>query len=149
MSYYKPNNTKIMAKKIITDFSESLANEIAQRKIYNIEGISILIEVRTKLLIRDLMNEYSTEAEKDYLKLLDQQSRNRINTNAYVQMGYKLAAAKQRKASANRAANNMGKEDDYQRLKNFVSHKFGREAINDFFNQDAHEIPDKLPIYRT
>lgn len=138
-----------MAKKIITDFSEQLAKEIAERKIYDFAEISSLIQVRTKFLLRDMMSEYSTQAERDYLKLLDEQSKNRLNSAAYVQMGYKLSAAKQRKAAANRAANNMGREDDYQKLKNFVSHKFGKEALNDFFNKDVSEMPEKLPIYRT
>ena len=138
-----------MDKKIITDFSESLANEIAQRKIYDLEEISILIQTRTRFLLRDMMNEYSTEAEKEYLKLLDQQSKNNLNSTAYVQMGYKLSAAKQRKAAANRAANNMGRDDDYQKLKDFIINKFGEEVLNDFYNQDAPEMPDKFPIYRT
>jgi len=139
----------MMDKKIITDFSESLANEIAQRKIYDLEEISILIQTRTRFLLRDMMNEYSTEAEKEYLKLLDQQSKNNLNSTAYVQMGYKLSAAKQRKAAANRAANNMGRDDDYQKLKDFIINKFGEEVLNDFYNQDAPEMPDKFPIYRT
>ena len=138
-----------MAKKIITEFSEQLAKEIAERKIYDFAEISSLIEVRTKFCIRDLMREYSTQAESDYIKLLEEQSKNRIGSTAYISLGYKLSAAKQKKAAANRAANNMGREDDYENLKRFVSHKFGKEALNDFFNQDAPEIPKKLPIYRT
>lgn len=127
-----------MSKKIITDFSEQLANEISQRKIYDFKEISNLIKVRTKFALRNIMNEYSTDAELEYLKLLNQQSKNKINSADYVKMGYKLSVAKHRKASANRAVNNMGRNDDYQRLKNFVSHKFGAESLNEFFNEDTH-----------
>lgn len=137
-----------MSKKVIKEFSKELAKEISERKIYDLSEVVSLIEVRTKFCIIDLMREYSTQAEIDYNNLLEEQSKNRIGSPAYISLGYKISSAKQRKSSANRAANNMGRKDDYQRLKNFVSHKFGNEALNDFFNQDAPEIPEKLPIYR-
>lgn len=138
-----------MAKKIITDFSERLAKEIADRKIYDFEEISTLIQVRTSFLLRDMINEYSTEAQRDYLELLKERSKYKINSTAFLKMGYKISVAKQRKADANRAANMMGRQDDYQKLKNFVSHKFGLKVLNEFYNQKESEIPEKLPIYRT
>jgi len=138
-----------MPNKTLTEFSGKLAEEISDRKIYDITEISNLIQVRTKFVLRDIMNEFSTEAELHYLKLLDEQSKNRLNSPEYVQLGYKLAAAKQRKSAANRAANNMGREDDYQRLKNFVSDKFGVESLNEFLNEKAPRIPKKTPVYKT
>ena len=47
-----------MANKIITEFSEQLAAEIAERKIYDFKEISSLIQVRTRFCMRDLMTEY-------------------------------------------------------------------------------------------
>jgi len=122
-----------MKEKLITEFSSSLAKEISERKIYDLQEVSLLIKLRLDFVLRDLMNQYSTEAEIEYISLLTQQSKNRIGSKEYIQLGYKLAAARQKKSSANRAANNMGREDDYQRLKNFISSEYGDIALTKFY----------------
>lgn len=138
-----------MSMKIITEFSEKLAQEISERKIYDLEEISNLIRVRLKFCIRDLIMEYSTQAEIEYIKLLDEQSKHKIGSIQYISFGYKLSSAKQKKAAANRAANCMGRNDDYQNLKDFISHKFGKNALNEFYNKDAPKTPEKFPIFKT
>jgi len=79
--------------KIIVDFSLKLANEILVRNINNLDEVSILIEVRLHDVIRDLMNDYSTQivgamkrsVEKaDYLKRIEQQDKNRIGSKKYL-----------------------------------------------------------------
>lgn len=121
-----------MERMAITDFANSLAQEIAQRQIFDVNEIASMIKVRTNFAIRELMNEYTTESEKEYMNLVYQQSRQRVGSKEYIEFGYKLAALKHKKAAANRAANNLKRQDDYQLLKNFVIDKFGDDVYNEF-----------------
>lgn len=120
-------------KKVITDFSEQLAREIAERNVYDINDIAALIESRVNMCVRDIVDEYTTQAEMEYMRLLDRQSKNKIGGTEYILLGYKIAAAKQKKAAANRASNNMRKEDEYSRLKDFVEINFGKDVLDEFF----------------
>jgi hypothetical protein len=124
-----------MKEKLITEFSNSLAKEISERKIYDIAEITTLIKMRLEFVLRDLMTAYSTQAETEYMNMLNQQSKNKIGSLEYIKLGYKLAAAKQKKASANRAANNMGREDDYHNLKQFILSEYGEEALTKFYEK--------------
>jgi hypothetical protein len=123
-----------MTKTIISELSDNLSKEISERKIYDLEEISNLIKVRVSFGMRDLIREHSTNEEVEYMKLLREQSKNRIGSNQYISTGYKLAEAKQKKSSANRAANNMGREDNYLKLQNFIRSKSLDDLLIEFHN---------------
>ncbi len=122
-----------MKHECISDFSDNLAKEISGRNIFDLQEISLLIRMRTHNVLHSLMDEYSTKAEIDYRRLLEQQSKNRPGSQDYIIMGYRLSQAKQKKASANRAANNIRKEDEFELLKQFIIGKFGIAFLNEFF----------------
>lgn len=118
-----------MEQKIITRLSEDLAKEIASRNVCDVSDISVLIGVQVRFALRDIVDEYTTAEELEYQRLLEAQSKLRPHSQKYVMSGYKLALAKQKKAAANRAANNLKRQDACSILKEFISTEHGKEKV--------------------
>lgn len=129
----------------IKKFATAIAKEISERSIMDIDNVALMLEVRIKSSMIDFLNEYSTKEEKEYLKLLTEQSKNKIGTAKYNELAYKLTFAKAKKAAANRAVNNIKREDNYEKLKSWVIERFGRD-VYDVFVADEME---KTPVYST
>lgn len=129
----------------IKKFANEIANEIAGLKMIDVEGLSVMIEVRIKSNMLNFVNEYTTKEELEYLRLINEQSKNKLGTPKYNETAYKLTAAKARKTAANRAANNVKRKDDYESLKKWVKQKYGEEAFEEFTTLKSNE----LPIYST
>ena len=121
-----------MTETKIKDFSESLAKEITERSIISAKEISGLIEVRIKMSMKEFVSEYSTKSEREYLELLEKQSKCTVGSPEYNVNAYKLTQAKAKKAEANRAKNNMQREDNYKKLKDYVIDNYGRPVFDDF-----------------
>ncbi len=138
-----------MVESIINKMSIELSSKISDYAVYDIEEVATLIKVEVKFLLKDIMLEYATQQEKEYLKLLDEQSKNKIGSLSYVKLGYKLSAAKQKKAAANRSAHNMNKQDELYYLKKFISNKFGKKVLKEFNIAKLNKSIDNLPIYKT
>ena len=58
--------------------SIELSSKISDYSVYDIEEVATLIKVEIKFLLKDIMLEYSTQQEREYLKLLEEQSKNII-----------------------------------------------------------------------
>lgn len=119
----------------IKEFSNEIAKEIAQRSIMDVNDVSLMISVRIKNAMPDFIEEYSSKAEKEYLKLLNEQSKNKVGTKEYNQLAYKLTIAKSKKATANRALNNFRRKDNYGNLKEWVVEKYGKHALDEFVKE--------------
>lgn len=104
----------------IKEFAKQIAKEISELSIMDIDSVALMIEVRMKSSMLDFVNEYSTKEEGEYLKLLKEQSKNKMGTKQYNELSYRLTEAKARKAAANRASNNIRREDNYEKLKSWV-----------------------------
>lgn len=117
----------------IKDFSKEISEEIISRHSFNKEEIELLITIRLRQSLLSIINEYSTKEEAEYLRLLSEQMKHKVGSKEYNAIAYSLTFAKAKKASANRAANNVRREDNYQELKDFVKNKFGSECLNDYF----------------
>lgn len=123
-----------MTESKFKDFSESLAKEITERSIISAKEISGLIEVRIKMSMKDFVSEYTTKAERDYLELLEKQSKLKVGSPQYNVNAYELTRLKAKKAEANRAKNNLQREDNYQKLKDYVIENYGRSVFDDFLH---------------
>tara|TARA_R110000823_G_C15554163_1_gene459670 strand:- start:66 stop:485 length:420 start_codon:yes stop_codon:yes gene_type:complete len=138
-----------MVESMINELSIELSNKISKLVVYDVKEVATLIKVEIKFLIKDIILEYATQAEKEYLKLLEEQSKNKIGSLSYTKLGYKLSAAKQKKAAANRTAHNMNRQDDLHNLKKFIIDKFGKQVIKEFnitkFDKNTYDFP----IYKT
>lgn len=124
------NNTKS-----IDHFSDKLSKELAQRNIYDVEEVNALIKVSVRQMLSDLIVENIPRIEQEYNNLLVQQSKNRVGTPAYVEMGYKLALLKGKRASARALVRDALSKRDYTRLKKFITDKFGKEIIEQFHRE--------------
>jgi hypothetical protein len=110
----------------------ALAREITERKFCDIEEIKTLISVRFKDALIDFIKEQSANEEKEWMKLLEIQAKNKQGTQAYLETGYKLAAQKHRKAITNRLNNNVKQNHKVSHLRKFVIERFGEESIHQF-----------------
>jgi len=129
-----------MKIKSVEKLAEELANEISERKIFDIDDVKQLISIRFRSGLFDFLSELSSVEEKEYLIALDQQSRNKIGSTQYIALGYKLSALKAKKASVNRAINNVKRDDKLERLKKFVNDKFGELAVTEFETKEMELV---------
>lgn len=114
----------------IKKLADDLANELAERRQWDLENIKSLIYVKFRSTLLDMINDQHTFEEKQYLIALDQQSKNRIGSTEYIKLGYTLSALKAKKAHTNRLANNVKREDSLTKLKAYVTEKWGIEELN-------------------
>jgi len=112
-------------------FANEIANEIISRTSFDLEEISLLIQVRLKQHVVEIMTEYSSKEENEYLKLLTQQKGLHPRSTRYIELGYDLAIARKRLASVNRALNNIKKESRYEFLRDYVLNTFGENALDE------------------
>lgn len=128
-----------MKSKSIYVCADSLAREISERPIFDIEEIKTLIAVRFNDALIDFIKEHASQNEKEYQDLLQQQANNRIGGKEYVSMGYKLAAAKHKKSVSNRILNEVRQKDMYVLLKQYISKKYGKSVIEEFIKETEGE----------
>lgn len=133
---------KKMDKQNLAKFAKDLAEEIATRNIYEVDEVSTLIKVWTMMYAAELVKEYATEAELEYIHLLKQQSLKKMHSKDYVELGYKLSLAKHKKAAANRAASEISNDVKYRKLRDFVVQNYGRNALDDFFHNALNEVTE-------
>lgn len=129
----------------IKEFAKDIAKEISERSIMDVDNVALMIEVRLKSSMIDFVSEYSVKEEKEYLKILEQQSKTKRGSRQYVELGYKLALAKSKKSAANRTANNLRQTDIYSRFKSWITQKYGREVVDEFISSEL----TPTPIYTT
>lgn len=121
----------------IKKFANQIAKEILERSIMDVDSVALMIEVRLKSSMLDFVNEYSTKEEGEYLKLLAEQSKNKIGSKQYNEIAYKLTFAKAKKAAANRTQNNLLRIGKYDKLKKGLIAKHGRETFDAFLSEEV------------
>jgi len=129
----------------IRKFSKELAEEIASLTMIDIDGISMLLQVRIKSSLLLFIKDYSIETTKNYYDLVKQQGKNKVGSKEYRELGYAISDAKFKMKQANVAQNNVKRDDKYSKLLNYVLEKYGQDVVNNFHAEC--EIP--LPIYST
>tara|TARA_R110000868_G_scaffold120090_2_gene318889 strand:- start:1440 stop:1754 length:315 start_codon:yes stop_codon:yes gene_type:complete len=101
---------------IIKKIANDIATEIAQRNIMDIEGVSVMIAVKIKQGLTDIMMESTSQAQQDYFKLLVEQQKN-LGTKNYIEFGYKLGLAKAKMKRANTAMNEVRRNNKLEKEK--------------------------------
>jgi len=122
-----------MKSKSIDKCAKDLAEAISERNPFSIDEVKTMIVVRFKACLQEFVKEYVNENEKEYFSLLEQQSKNRIGSHSYIQLGYKLSAARHKKAVTNRIMNEIKSDDRFIQFKNFVTEKFGEDIVKEFY----------------
>lgn len=126
-------------KDIIQSVSEEIAKEIITRPKLDLEEISGIIKFRLKESLLDILLSNVEKEEVVYHKLLLEQSQNRVGHPKYVELGYKLAIAKNKKSIANRAVNNVKQETKFKISSAFIKEKYGEEVLKDLFELIAEK----------
>jgi uncharacterized protein YbcI len=96
-----------------------------------------LIKSQIRSCLYDLINEQSTQAEREYFKLVELASMEKVGTPAYTQIGYKISLARNKKVMINRAKSDLSNQSEYQQLKEFVKSTFGNEVLEEFYHNLA------------
>jgi len=116
---------------IIKSVSKEIAKEIITRPNFDLEEISGIINFRLKESILDILLSNVEKEEVAYHKLLLQQSNNKPGSKNYIELGYKLSIAKNKKAIANRAVSNAKNKTKAGICINFIKENFGHSAYDD------------------
>lgn len=131
--------------KTIKEFCKTTAIDISERKLMNIDEVATMLEVRILASLLDFISEYSSIEEKKYLDLLNIQKQNKVGSQKYNEIAYKLTAVKAKKAAANRAINNIKRDDKYEMLKQWIIDKYGESEFK-MFTKEKYPVS---PIYST
>jgi len=121
--------------RITKDFSLRLANEIAQRNIYDIDEVATLIKVNIESELGSLIRENAEKVEAKYQEVLQRQAKNRIGSKEYIDLGYQLARLKHEKKAMNKAADKEKRDRMYSLLRAFIIDRLGGEFLNDFYDE--------------
>lgn len=125
-----------------------IARKVAAGGVMNVDDTAEMIAATIKLSMPDILEEFSTIEEKAYTKLLQQAQSLRVGSKEYLEVGYKLSLLKKRKATANRAANNVRREDNYSRLRHFIVDDYD-PAIIAAFEAIPETKPEPQKVYST
>ncbi len=126
---------------IIKNVSTEIAKEIITRPNFDLQEITGIINFRLKESILDILLSNVEKEEVNYHKLLLEQSKNRPGSKQYVELGYKLSIAKNKKAIANRAVNNVKNRNKISICLNFIKQNYGFEALD-----KLHKIFDEREV---
>ena len=135
-----------MNDRTIKKLAQDLAAEISEITVYDVNQVAKMIEVRTSICIGEIIKEYSTEAELEYLNLREKLYRSIKYSDEYWEISHKLTFAKHKKTSANRVVNNISREDYYKRLKQFVYEKYGTDSLEDFYSVEFDKKTETKPV---
>jgi hypothetical protein len=125
-------------KDIIDRVSSEIAQEIITRPKFDLEEISGIIKFRIKESMLDILLSNVEKEEVAYHRLLMEQSNYRVGSQKYVETGYKLAIAKNKKAIANRAVNNTR-----NRTKLGIALNYIKDNYKDFDLEKLYKILDE------
>ena len=131
--------------KTIEIISNEIAEEIQEMTIYDKSRAAIIIKLKIDEMINKLMDEYSTEAEIQYVNQLQNIVKYRNGSPKYIEEGYKLSLIKHKKLAANRVANNLRKQDEYSLLKRFLIDNGGKKILDSFFESINQPIKSVKP----
>lgn len=125
-------------KEIIKRISKEIASEIITRPNFDLEEISGIVSFRINESILEILSSNVDKEELNYHKLLVQQSQLRVGSKEYVNLGYKLAIAKNRKSIANRALHNAKSNLKAVKIMNFLKEKhpeINRDELIEYISQ--------------
>lgn len=114
---------------IIKKIANELATNICELKMISIASVSEIIELKLKISLTDILKEKLTIEEREYIKLIELQSTQKIGSIEYIKTGYKLNALKNKKSAANRVLNELKSETKYKRAKTFIVDNYGLEKF--------------------
>ena len=121
--------------RITKDFSLRLANEIAQRNIYDTDEVATLIKVNIESELGSLIRENAEKVDLRYQEVLQRIAKTRIGSKEYVELGYQLSRLKHEKKAMNKAADKEKRDRMYSLLRAFIIDRLGEEFLNDFYDE--------------
>lgn len=126
---------------IIRNVSKDIAQEIITRSNFNLEEISGIINFRLKESILEILLSNVEKEEVIYHRLLLEQSNNKVNSKQYVELGYKLAIAKNKKSIANRAINNVRNKNKIGIILNYLKFNLSQKKLTELYKiLDEREV---------
>lgn len=112
----------------IKEMSRSIAREISERGLFDVEQSALMIEMRLDNLVPVILSDYKSNVERridelrhEAIKVYDKDRQN------YVKIGLQIARLKSDKAVVNRAMSDMIRNDKYARLRDEYVRLHGEE----------------------
>jgi len=128
-------------KDIIERVSNDIAKEIISRPKFDLEEISGIIKFRIKESVLEILLANVEKEEVAYHRLLVEQSTLRLGSPEYIKLGYKLSLAKNKKAIANRAVNNVRNKTKLGIAINYI-----KENFKEFDIQNLYKLLDESEV---
>jgi hypothetical protein len=99
----------------IQEFAEEITTDIISRHRFDKNEIEVMIAVKLKSTIISIINDSISSLERNHLALLTEQSKHKIGSSKYIELGFKLAISKAKKGAANKAINELRRKEKIER----------------------------------
>lgn len=116
-----------------------IADEVADRRFYDIKEVAAYAKVKLNMAIMDLVTIQVSDLEQQRSGLAAAYVDTTLSTHKRMEIASQLAEINHKKKSLNRLVHTMGDYDEFRQLKNYVSEKFGLDALHDFFDNYANK----------
>jgi|GEM_PF-4246363 len=118
---------------IVVEWSDTIANDIAERRFYNKSEVAAYAKVKLFTAITECIAVQVDELEKERVAL--KVKFNNPSTPSYIKMNIqaRLTELKLQIKERNTFNEIVTKQAEFGALKNFVKNKLGVEALEDFF----------------
>ena len=116
----------------IKKFSELIATELAERRIYDPKEFEAFIKTRMYFALHELVKIESSDLEQQRKGLVDAYT-SALPANYKKQLRDQLSALTPKLKEMNRLRKSFDDFNEYKQLKGFVKEKFGEEELTNFF----------------
>lgn len=126
-------------KERINNLSETLAKELSELKIFDIDEVTSKISLHFRFALSDLIDGLADEKNEEYNRLLNELN-NPLNTGWQIRkIQDKLTLINQKRKHTNRVAFELKRINEYDALVALCRNKFGDDFIEEFYaNRDSY-----------
>jgi hypothetical protein len=134
MTVYKIND-------IIDDFAKSIAEEIGQKRFYEISEVKAVAKTRLSFALTEILAVSVDKYEGEQARLKEIVADPTVTGHYRAEISRKLGVVNDKLKKYRKAIKAREEGDEYDKLKSFVRDKYGTEALNDFFKNINPVLP--------
>jgi len=118
---------------IMDEFSEKIAIEISEKRMFQISEIKAIAKVHLWFSIKECLKLQITELEKKHRHLSELYNNQNVPNYKKIKIASDLNKLKSEKKDANKLLHIIFDYDEYTQLKKYIEQKYGYSILEDFY----------------